>query len=157
MIYRITPEELKRKDIGEDDIFVFGSNEKGIHGAGAALFAFQELGFPKGLGFGMRDNDSAFALPTKDWEIKTLPLESINFYISRFIEYAKLCWGLKFYVTQIGCGLAGYKPYQIAPMFRNAINLENVYLPLCFWEVLDYQENKFEIDSQVRELKENVD
>ena len=105
----------------------------------------------------MRQQDNAFAIPTKDWQIKTLPLEVIEFYVQRFIKFASLGSMTKFYVTQIGCGLAGYIPKDIAPMFRDAISLENVYLPLCFWEILDYQENKFEIDSEVREARARHD
>ena len=141
MIYRITPEELKKEDIKHYDVFVFGSNESGIHGSGAALFAYSELGFPYGQGFGMRQQDNAFAIPTKDWQIKTLPLEVIEFYVQRFIKFASLGSMTKFYVTQIGCGLAGYIPKDIAPMFRDAISLENVYLPLCFWEILDNEKD----------------
>lgn len=136
MNYRITPEELKKEDISSlQTVFVFGSNEAGIHGAGAAKFAHDELGAEWGTGFGFMGK--CFAIPTKDWKLQTLPLDVIHFYTSRFIEAVKQYPWVKFYVTQIGCGLAGYKPHQIAPMFKDAIDLKNVYLPLCFWEILN--------------------
>ena len=131
---RITPEEMKAEDFSVIKIFVYGSNESGINSAGAALFAKNELGAKSGLGFGR--SNFCFAIPTKDWDIKTLPLSVINFYVNRFIAYAAKCSKVSFYVTQIGCGLAGYAPKDIAPMFRDAMDLENVYLPQSFWDVL---------------------
>lgn len=99
-------------------IFVFGSNEAGIHGAGAAKYAVKNYGAVMGVGFGMTGN--SFAIPTKDKTIRTLPLTKINEYVDKFIEFAKSNPDLEFQVTQIGCGLAGYEPWQIAPMFEMA-------------------------------------
>jgi hypothetical protein len=149
MQYRITPEELKADDISAIRIFVYGSNEAGVNGAGAALFAETELDAVRYKGFGR--NNFCFAIPTKDWGLKTLPLNIIFFYVQRFIAHAKRYPEVTFLVTQIGCGLAGYKPEQIAPMFKDTIDLENVYLPLCFWEILNYQENRTEINSLTHE------
>ena len=133
---RITPEDITLKDIGQDDIFVFGSNEAGIHGAGAAYFALS-LGAEFGQGFGLMGN--TFGIPTKDWLIRTLPLSCILFYVHRFIEFAIVNKDFRFYVTKIGCGLAGYTPEQIAPMFKTASNINNIYLPSEFWDIINKQ------------------
>lgn len=99
-------------------IFVFGSNEAGVHGSGAARDALLKHGAGFGIGFGPCGD--SFAIPTKDWNIKTLPTHVIDQYISRFIAYANFRPDLRFMVTQIGCGLAGYTPELIAPMFMCA-------------------------------------
>lgn len=99
-------------------IFVFGSNEAGIHGAGAAKWARQNHGAIMGIGNGL--TGSSYAIPTKDKQIRTLPLTDIQKYVDEFIQFAKDSPDLIFQVTQIGCGLAGYKPWQIAPMFEMA-------------------------------------
>ena len=99
-------------------IFCFGSNEAGIHGAGAALYAFKNKGAKWGKGYG--PSGYSFALPTKDKRIKTLPINKIAAYVDAFIRYAHTHPQLKFQVTQLGCGLAGFKPEQIAPLFIGA-------------------------------------
>lgn len=99
-------------------IFVFGSNEAGRHGAGAALFARRHHGAVYGVGRGRTGN--AYALPTKDGRIRTLPLEAIAANVDEFIRYARANPALTFTVTRIGCGLAGYSDAQIAPLFRSA-------------------------------------
>ena len=96
-------------------IFVFGSNLAGRHGKGAALFAHQHHGAEYGVGVGRTGN--AYAIPTKDAKLKTLPLSTINQHVDDFIAYAKNHPELKFQVTRVGCGLAGYKDPQIHPMF----------------------------------------
>ena len=99
-------------------IFVFGSNEAGWHGKGAALFALKNHGAKYGVGHG-RTGDS-YAIPTKDYHIKTLPLFDIEQYVDLFKTYANLNPDLTFNVTRIGCGLAGYRDCDIAPLFRGA-------------------------------------
>ena len=98
--------------------FVFGSNEAGIHGAGAALFAYQKRGARYGFGYG--HSGDSFAIPTKNEDIRTLPLDIINAYVCGFLAYATGKRKLKFMVTRIGCGLAGYTDAEIAPMFVGA-------------------------------------
>lgn len=98
-------------------IFVFGSNEAGRHGAGAALharlFCFAEMG----VGFGLTGR--SFAIPTKDRTVRnTLPLDKIREYVDAFIEFARSKPNLYFQITPIGCGLAGYRQDQIKPLFR---------------------------------------
>lgn len=98
-------------------IFVFGSNLAGRHGKGAALYARQKHGAIYGQGIGLQGE--AYGIPTKDEKIKTLPLYRIKEYVDQFIQFAKDHPELMFYVSPVGCGLAGYIPYQIAPLFKD--------------------------------------
>ncbi|MFZ2190078.1 MAG: hypothetical protein WAV48_04820 [Candidatus Magasanikiibacteriota bacterium] len=100
------------------NIFVFGSNLAGRHGKGAALFAKKHFGAVYGQGIG-RQGDS-YAIPTKDWWLNTLPIDQIKRHVDDFLEYATLNFWESFNVTAIGCGLAGYTPKDIAPLFREA-------------------------------------
>ena len=109
-------------------IFVFGSNLAGRHGKGSALKAAQEYGAQRGKGHG-RQGDS-YAIPTKDYSLKVLPLEMIRYFVLVFLDYARAHPELQFNVVAIGCGLAGYKPAQIAPMFNYCPI--NVQLPMEF-------------------------
>jgi hypothetical protein len=122
-------------ELEKNEIFVFGSNESGIHGGGAARTASFKFKAQMGVGFGK--TGQCFAIPTKDWSVETLPLEVIEFYVKRFIDYAKKNTKYKFLVSEIGCGLAGYCPEHIAPFFKNALELENVYLPESFYNILN--------------------
>ena len=99
-------------------IFVFGSNLSGIHGAGAAKFALENHGAVWRQGRGPQGN--SFAIPTKDYRIRTLPLYHIESSVKFFILYAKEHPELTFQVTRIGCGLAGYTDKDIAPFFAGA-------------------------------------
>lgn len=109
-------------------IFVFGSNLKGIHGAGAAKAAFEKHGAIYGQGYGRQGN--SYAIPTKRSPDETLSLNRIKPYVEMFLAYAKANPQLTFEVTAIGCGLAGYKPQDIAPMFQQ--RTDNVKLPQEF-------------------------
>lgn len=116
-------------------VFVFGSNLAGRHGKGAALWARQHRGAIYGQGVGMQGN--SYAIPTKGRRLEILPLEAIAAEVRVFLGFAELTNGsLTFQVTPIGCGLAGYKPEQIAPMFREALGLPNIQLPPEFLAVL---------------------
>jgi hypothetical protein len=107
-------------------VFVFGSNEAGIHGAGAARAAVVKHGARMGCSFGMQG--TSFAIPTKGTVIvrgnrvvgDSLRIEKVAAYVNQFIAYAKENHHLKFQVTQIGCGLAGFTAEQIAPLFEDA-------------------------------------
>lgn len=100
------------------EIFVFGSNLAGRHGKGAALCALREHGAKYGQGVGPQG--ASYAIPTKDRNLKTLPLSDIQNSVSEFIGFAYRHPEARFNVTRIGCGLAGYKDHEIAPMFANA-------------------------------------
>lgn len=107
------------------EIFVFGSNTAGRHGKGAALYARQHHGAQYGVGVGRTGN--AYAIPTKDERLVPLPPDRIEGYVMELLDYARANPGLKFQVTRIGCGLAGYSEEQISPMFLDAPT--NCHLP----------------------------
>jgi hypothetical protein len=98
-------------------IFVFGSNLAGRHGAGAALFAIKNHGAIYGRGIGIQGN--SYGIPTKDKDLKTLPLSIIKIYVLDFINFASTHSDMMFNITRIGCGLAGYKDSDITPMFKD--------------------------------------
>lgn len=108
-----------------DTIFVFGSNLAGRHGKGAAAHASKHYGAAYGVGSGR--TGCSYAIPTKDENLKTLPLEEIREEVIAFLEYAKDNTELVFLVTKIGCGLAGYAEKDIKPMFAKAT--DNCRLP----------------------------
>ena len=103
----------------KDEVFVFGSNLAGIHGAGAAAHALR-LGAEWGNGVGLQG--MTYAIPTKDKDIKTMRLSDITPSIKEFVRYTKANPDMKFFVTRVGCGLAGFSDRQIAPLFKGAIN-----------------------------------
>lgn len=130
---RITPDNIT--SLNEGEIFGFGANEAGIHGGGAAKLAHQKFEAEWHVGFGL--TGKCFAIPTKDRRIQSLAIIQIKHYVDRFIEYAKEHPEYKFLVTEIGCGLAGFVPEQIAPLFKDAVDIENIFLPKRFWNVLN--------------------
>ncbi len=99
-------------------IFVFGSNVAGRHGKGSALEALRHHGAIYRQGEGLQGN--SYAIPTKDNTLYTLPLSKIEEHVNRFIAFAKAHPEMTFDVVKIGCGLAGYRPTQIAPLFKDA-------------------------------------
>jgi hypothetical protein len=101
-----------------DAIFVFGSNEAGDHAGGAARFAHDHRGAEMRVALGLRGQ--SFALPTMDSDLRRLPLSSIESYVTYFIEFARSRPDLTFQVTQIGCGIAGFKASEMAPLFAKA-------------------------------------
>lgn len=120
----------------DNEIFVFGSNEAGRHGKGAAKFAREKFGARHGIGSG--PTGRCYAIPTKDSTLRVLPPQLIKIYVDAFTAYAKDHPDLTFLVTEIGCGLAGYNHQQIAPLFVEALYLNNVRLPKKFIEVLEH-------------------
>jgi len=129
---RVSPAFIN--SLKEDEIFVFGSNLSGIHGAGAAKQAMK-WGAEWCNPFGKQGQ--TYAIPTKDKHIRlTLPPHEIGLFVDMFILYAKSNPGLKFLVTEIGCGLAGLKARDVAPLFKEAIEVHNIYLPRSFWHEL---------------------
>jgi hypothetical protein len=130
---RITNDEIT--ELKENEIFVFGSNLSGIHGGGAARLAHQKFGAIWGLPVGL--HGQTYAIPTKSENIaRTLTIDEIKPFVDKFIEFTKTKSGLTFLVTEIGCGLAGLKIKDVAPLFEHAIDLENVHLPEKFWQIL---------------------
>lgn len=112
--------------VNNDRIFVFGSNLAGAHGRGSALEAVKSHGARRGQGTGFQGR--SYAIPTKDVQLRVLPLETIKTHVDFFLYQAKCHYPMfQFDVVAIGCGLAGYNPEQIGPMFKGAP--ENVHLP----------------------------
>ena len=110
---------------GPGEIFVFGSNLAGVHGAGAARAALDRFMATWGIGHGR--TGLCYALPTKDERIETLSLERIEFYVAKFLNHARLNPGTRFFVTRVGCGLAGIKDEVMAKFFYGAP--QNCILP----------------------------
>jgi hypothetical protein len=129
---RIAPDDIQY--LGPNDIFVFGSNLLGRHGAGAADLAFRKYGAIMGLGIGPAGK--TFAIPTKGVYIETLPIEQVKYYVDFFIQMAQKYPKKDFLVTKIGCGLAGFSVAEIAPLFTDALRIRNIYLPKDFWNYL---------------------
>jgi hypothetical protein len=119
-------------------IFVFGSNLLGIHKRGAALTALEKHGAILGQGIGLQGN--SYAIPTKQSPARSLDVIQINKFVADFLSYAYYTPEHTYMVTQIGCGLAGWKPCQIAPLFRLARDLKNVKLPMQFQDYLPWME-----------------
>lgn len=124
---RVTPSWID--DLQENQVFVFGSNLAGMHGGGAARVARLRFGAVMGNGVGMQGR--SYAIPTMQGGTET-----IRPYVNDFIAYAKKHPELTFLVTPIGCGIAGFEPEDIAPLFEEASNVENIWLPESFWKVL---------------------
>lgn len=101
-----------------ETIFVFGANQRGAHGLGAALYARNFKGAVMGKGWGLHGR--SFAIPTKDKNIQTLPLDRIAEYVQLFLDFAYCTPGLTYAVTRVGCGLAGLTDEQMAPLFTSA-------------------------------------
>ena len=123
---RVTPTHIERLEYNE--IFVFGSNVNGFHRGGAAAYAMRHFGAQWGQGEGLQGY--SYAIPTMSG------LQLIAEAVDRFTLFARLHPELHFFVTSIGCGIAGYSPREIAPLFKGCVSLENVALPREFWEVL---------------------
>lgn len=109
MATKISREERKKM------IFVFGSNLAGRHGKGAALTARNHHGAIYGRGIGLQGR--SYAIPTKDFDLRVLPIERVKTNIEEFVEFAKKHPELTFNITKVGCGLAGFDERKIAPMF----------------------------------------
>lgn len=118
-----TPELIT--DLKADEVFVFGSNLAGMHGGGAAYVAFRKFGAVMGCGVGLRGQ--SYAIPTMQGGVET-----IKPYVDEFIAFAAAHPELFFYVTRIGCGIAGFRDKEIAPLFSEAVSLANVCLPESF-------------------------
>lgn len=129
---RITPSQIDV--LGENEVFVFGSNIQGMHMGGAARVAYSKFGAEWGNGEGLQGK--SYALPTMEG------LGNTKTAVGTFIECAKSHQEIKFFVTPVGCGIAGYTPQEIAPLFKEAAELDNVFLPLSFWKVLISNEDK---------------
>jgi hypothetical protein len=117
-------------DLKNNEVFVFGSNESGRHGKGAAKTAMR-WGAKYGQAEGLQGK--TYGIPTVNASISNkLSLSKIKKYVDNFIEFAKQTPDKVYLVTEIGCGLAGWTIKDIAPLFKEAVPLQNVYLPKKF-------------------------
>ncbi len=126
--YQFTPNMIS--ELSGNEIFVFGSNLAGAHGGGAARIAYEKFGAEWGVGVGM--TGKTYAIPTMHGGV-----EAIKPYVDDFVKFANENPQLLFLVTRIGCGIAGFRDDEIAPLFADAVKLKNVVLPKSFVEVLE--------------------
>lgn len=120
----------------DDEVFVFGSNTEGMHAGGAARMAM-EWGAIYGKAFGLQGK--TFAIPTVDYTRSgKMSVDEIKKYVDEFLDFTIKNKDKKFLVTEIGCGIAGFKVSEIAPLFRKALEYSNVYLPERFINYLKY-------------------
>lgn len=124
---RFTPEMIR--ELAANEIFVFGSNLAGYHGGGAARIALERFGAIWGQGVGMQGQ--SYAIPTMQGGVET-----IKPYVDEFIEFAKAHTEYTFLVTRIACGIAGFRPCEIAPLFAGTLEVENVTLPEDFVKII---------------------
>lgn len=125
---RYTPENITSLD--RDEVFVFGSNLAGIHAGGAARVAYERFGAIMGQGVGIQGQ--SYAIPTMQGGVET-----IKPYVDEFISLAREWDQTTFYVTRIGCGIAGFTDDEIAPLFVDALELYNVRLPKSFVDIIE--------------------
>lgn len=128
---KYTPENIT--ELEPDDIFVFGSNLEGMHLGGAARTAVEKFGAIMGQGVGIQGQ--SYAIPTMQGGVDT-----IKPYVDQFIDLAREWDQNTFYITRIGCGIAGFRDEEIAPLFRDALSLYNVRLPRSWVEILQNEE-----------------
>ena len=124
--HRIASDRIAQ--LGAKEVFVFGSNVQGMHGGGAAWYAHKNFGAEWGVGEGLTGR--TYALPTMEGKA------SLKRSVENFIACARQHQEMIFLVTAVGCGIAGYTPTEVAPLFKDAAALENVYLPQVFWDCL---------------------
>ena len=122
-----TPERIS--ELKPNEIFVFGSNLAGSHGGGAARLAYDRFGAIWGQGVGLQGQ--SYGIPTMHGGV-----DVIKPYVDDFIEFAKQHPEYQFFVTKIGCGIAGFAIEEMAPLFQQAIDVENIILPKDFVEVI---------------------
>lgn len=117
-------------ELGPNDVFVFGSNLAGAHAGGAARLAHHKFGAIWGQGVGLQGK--SYAIPTMQGGVDT-----IRPYVDEFLDFARNHPQLIFYVTRIGCGIAGFSEKDIAPLFRGALGIDNIRLPKDFCDILN--------------------
>ena len=116
------------KSLPENTVFVFGSNLAGQHAGGAARTAYEHFGAVMGVGRGWAGQ--SYAIPTTNEHLQQMPLSQIQHYIDDFKIYTKNHPKIKYFITSVGCGIAGYKVEEIAPMFKGISH--NVIFPQSF-------------------------
>jgi hypothetical protein len=108
-----------------NEIFVFGSNQRGAHAGGAARLAKEKFGAQEGVGEGLTGQSYAFPTLTANFEkVSRASLEASR---DRFLAIARQNPEKTFLLTKVGCGIAGFTEDEIRPLFKNAP--ANVGLP----------------------------
>ena len=130
---RYTPEHIN--ELADNEVFVFGSNLNGWHGGGAAAAAHMWFGAIWGVGVGIQGQ--SYAIPTMQGGIET-----IKPFVDEFIQYAREHQDKVFLVTRIGCGIAGFRDDDIAPLFEECVEMDNVVLPKSFHQVIEMSDGK---------------
>lgn len=125
---RVSPQWITT--LADDEVFVFGSNLEGLHGGGAALLAYERFGAIWGQGTGLQGK--SYGIPTMHGGV-----DVIAPYVDDFIAFAREHRELRFLVTEIGCGIAGFTVEEMAPLFKDAMDEENIYLPQRFIDILE--------------------
>lgn len=125
---RITPELITR--LAANEVFVFGSNVKGLHYGGAAKAAVEHFGAVMGQGNGIQGK--SYAIPSMSG------LDVLGEYVKEFCDYARSHAEKRFLVTPIGCGIAGFTVAQVAPLFKDCRDIDNICLPASFWNVIGH-------------------
>lgn len=134
---KFTPNYIE--SLEENEVFVFGSKLDGYHIGAAARIAKERFGAVWGQGVGLQGK--SYAIPTMQGGVET-----ITPYVNEFLSFAQQHKELQFLVTRIGCGSAGFKDYEIAPLFKNAIGMENICLPKEFVEIINgTQQDKYNL------------
>lgn len=123
---RITPDMITR--LAPNEVFVFGSNEQGLHYGGAAKAAVENFGAIMGQGNGLQGK--CYAIPSMSG------IGVMGEFVKEFCEFAKAHSEKRFLVTEIGCGIAGYSIGEVAPLFECCRDVENVTLPASFWDII---------------------
>ena len=123
---RITPDHITR--LAPNEVFVFGSNEQGLHYGGAAKAAHENFGAIMGQGNGLQGK--SYAIPSMSG------IGVMGEYVKEFCEFAKAHPEKRFLVTEIGCGIAGYSIDEVAPLFECCRDVENISLPASFWDFI---------------------
>ena len=129
---RITPDKITR--LAANEVFVFGSNEQGLHYGGAAKAAVEHFGAIIGQGNGMQGK--SYAIPSMSG------LGVMGEFVKQFCDYAKAHPEKRFLVTPIGCGIAGFTVEQVAPLFKACREIDNICLPASFWNVIGHPADK---------------
>lgn len=133
--YNMRISENNIQELKAGQVFVFGSNLNGYHSGGAARLAHDKFGAIWGVGNGKQGN--SYAIPTIGKDGRTLSVKHIEAFVAEFIYFAETHHDLIFLVTEIGCGIAGHKIDDIAPLFFHAVDMKNIYLPARFIEAIN--------------------
>lgn len=135
MVNRITPSNIT--SLNQNEVIVVGTDKDGRHGKGLANFAMKNFGLPYGEPRGHFGQSYAIVTKKHFWQERSSTLDEIKYEVDVFIAYAKLNPNLIFKVTLLGTNLAGYSVHGIAPLFKDAISVKNIHLPIEFWDKLN--------------------